>query len=156
MADERVKCLVLSVSGPSILVPNAAVAELITQNSVTPVEGAPDWFLGRGSWRGLDIPLIAFDRLCGEREDAPPTSGRFVVLFGLEREGAPAFYGVRIDRLPRSETVNRENLTPAEEAQHPSEVVAMRAQVSDRECLIPDFDALGRALAPYAPTTEAH
>lgn len=152
MADERVKCLVLSVSGPSILVPNAAVAELITQNTVTPVEGAPDWFLGRGSWRGLDIPLIAFDRLCGEREDAPPSSGRFVVLFGLEREGAPAFYGIRIERLPRSETVDRANLEKADEPQHPSEVVAVRAHVSDNDCLIPDFDALGRTLAPYAAT----
>ena len=155
MEHDRVKCLVLSVTGPAVLVPNAAVAELITQNSVSPVEGAPDWFLGRGSWRGLDIPLIAFDRLCGEREDPPPSSGRFVVLFGLEREGAPAFYGIRIDRLPRSETVDRASLARAEEPEHPSEVVAMRAQVSDRECLIPDFDALGRVLAPYAPT-ESH
>lgn len=152
MAEERVKCLLLSVSGPSVLVPNAAVAELITQNSVTAVEGAPDWFLGRGSWRGLDIPLIAFERLCGDREDAPPSSGRFVVLFGLEREGAPAFYGIRIDRLPRSETVDRTSLARADEPEHPSEVVAVRARISDRECLIPDFDALGRTLAPYTVT----
>lgn len=152
MADERVKCLVLSVSGPAVMVPNAAVAELITQNSVTPVEGAPDWLLGRGSWRGLDIPLIAFDRLAGERADAPASAGRFIVLFGLEREGAPAFYGLRIDRLPRSETVARDRLVPADEPDHSSEVVALRARLDDRDCLIPDFDALGRTLAPYAPT----
>ncbi|MDX1610428.1 MAG: chemotaxis protein CheW [Halofilum sp. (in: g-proteobacteria)] len=151
MAEERVKCLVLTVTGPAVVVPNAAVAELITQNTVSSVEGAPDWFLGRGSWRGLDIPLIAFDRLCGEREQPPPAAGRFVVLFGLEHEGAPAFYGIRIDRLPRSETVDRTGLIAADEPGHPSEYVALRARLGDRECLIPDFDALGRALAPYAP-----
>lgn len=151
MNDERVKCLLLSMTGPAVIVPNTAVAELITQNTVTPVEGAPDWLLGRGSWRGLDIPLIAFDRLCGEREEPAPGSGRFVVLFGLEREGAPAFYGIRIERLPRSETVDRAGLVAAGEPEHASEYVAMRARLGDRDCLIPDFDALGEALAPYAP-----
>lgn len=151
MTDERVKCLLLSMTGPAVIVPNAAVAELITQNTVTSVEGAPDWLIGRGSWRGLDIPLIAFDRMCGEREEPPPGSGRFVVLFGLEQEGAPAFYGIRIDRLPRSETIDREGLIAAGEPEHASEFVAMRARLGDRDCLIPDFDALGRALAPYAP-----
>lgn len=150
MAGDRVKCLLLPVSGPAIVVPNAAVAELITQNTVTTVEDAPDWLLGRGSWRGLDIPLIAFDRLTGERDEVPPSSGRFVVLFGLEQEGAPAFYGVRIERLPRSETVDRDNIAPAENPGHKSEFVAMRTLLGDRECLIPNFDALGRALAPYA------
>lgn len=150
MSDDRVKCLVLPVVGPSLVVPNAAVAELITQNTVTSVEDAPDWLLGRGSWRGLDIPLIAFDRLVGEREEAPPSSGRFVVLFGLEQEGAPAFYGVRIERLPRSETVDRDSLRAADNPGHDSEYVAMRTVLGDNECLIPDFNALGRALAPYA------
>lgn len=151
MAEDRVKCLLLTVTGPAVVVPNAAVAELITQNTVSSVEGAPDWFLGRGSWRGLEIPLIAFDRLCGEREQPPLPAGRFVVLFGLEREGGPAFYGIRIDRLPRSETVERSSLVAAEDPAHPSEYVALRARLGDRDCLIPDFDAVGRALAPYAP-----
>jgi chemosensory pili system protein ChpC len=150
MAEDRVKCLLLPVAGPALMVPNAAVAELITQNTVTAVEGAPDWLLGRGSWRGLDIPLIAFDRLAGERDEVPPSSGRFVVLFGLEKEGAPAFYGLRIERLPRSETVDRDSLKAADNPGHDSEFVAMRTMLGDNECLIPDFDALGRALAPYA------
>jgi len=152
MADDRVKCLLLPVAGPALMVPNAAVAELITQNTVTTVEGAPDWLLGRGSWRGLDIPLIAFDRLAGERDEVPPSSGRFVVLFGLEQEGAPAFYSLRIERLPRSETVDRDSLKAADNPGHDSEFVAMRTMLGDHECLIPDFDAIGRALAPYAPT----
>lgn len=150
MAEDRVKCLLLPVSGPSMVVPNAAVAELITQNTVEAVDDAPDWLLGRGSWRGLDIPLIAFDRLIGERDEPPPSSGRFVVLFGVEQDGAPAFYGVRIERLPRSETVDRDNVTTVDNPGHDSEYVAMRTRLGDKECVIPDFDALGRALAPYA------
>lgn len=152
MADgpRQLKCLLLPMVGAPALVPNSAVAELITQQDVIPGEDTPEWFLGTGTWRGLEIPLIAFDRLCGERQDAPRAYGRFVVLFGLEREGAPAYYGVRIEALPRAETVDHERLVRAEGPAHESPYVATRARVRDRDCLVPDFEALGRAIAQYA------
>lgn len=151
---EQIKCLVLPVKGPLVLVPNSAVAEIITQQDIVPTEDAPDWFLGTGHWRGTEIPLISLDRLTGEREDTPDPAGRFVVLFGIEEGGAPGFYGIRIESLPRTEALDRERLRPSDESPHPSEFIQARAVVGgDRECLIPDFDALGRTLGGYATRT---
>ena len=147
----QLKCLLLPVKGTPVIVPNSAVAEIITQQDIAPSDDTPDWFLGTGSWRGAEIPLIAFDRLCGERQDVPPAPGRFIILFGLEGEGAPPFYGIRIEALPRSETVDAERLRTAAGPAHASECVAARATVGgDRECLVPDFDALAETLARYA------
>lgn len=149
--DEQLKCLVLPVQGPPVLVPNSAVAEIITQQDIEPVADAPDWFLGTGRWRGTDIPLISLDRLTGEREDVPDPAGRFVVLFGLEEGGAPGFYGIRIEKLPRTETLDRERLRPSDGSPHSSELIQARAVIGgERDCLIPDFDALGRTLGHYA------
>lgn len=148
-AAPQLKCLVLPVQGTPVIVPNSAVAEIITQQDIAPSEDTPDWFLGTGAWRGTEIPLIAFDRLCGERQDVPEASGRFVVLFGIEGEGAPPFYGIRIDALPRSESVDGERLQPAPGPPHPSDYVAARAALGERQCLVPDFDALGRTLVRY-------
>lgn len=148
--DRQIKCLLLPVTGPAVIVPNSAVAEIITQQEITPAADAPDWFLGTGRWRGTDIPLIAFDRLVGERSDVPEPAGRFVVLFGLEGDGAPGFYGIRIDQLPRTDTVDRERLRPADGQAHASEYVQLRGVIGgERECLVPDLDALGRTLARY-------
>ena len=158
MAEEgerQLKCLVLPLHGRPAIVPNSAVAEIITQQDITPSADTPDWFLGTGSWRGLEIPLLAFDRLCGERQDVPEAAGRFVVLFGIESAGAPAYYGIRIDALPRSETVNGERLQAAPGPAHGSEFVAARATIADRECLVPDFDALGETLSRYAGVARA-
>lgn len=149
----ELKCLVLPVSGRPLIVPNVAVAEIVTQQDVTPQSKTPDWFLGTGTWRGMQIPLIAFDRLSGEREDVPERTGRFVVMYGLEGEGAPPFYGVRIDALPRTETVDANRLRPAEGAPHGSDMVAARASVGDRECLVPAFDRLGHELTRYTGRT---
>jgi len=149
-AGEQIKCLVLPVQGPPVLVPNSAVAEIITQQDIAPTEDTPDWFLGMGHWRGTEIPLISLDRLTGEREDVPDPAGRFVVLFGIEEGGAPGFYGIRIESLPRTETLDKERLRPSDESPHPSELIQARAVIGgDRECLIPDFDSLGRTLARY-------
>ncbi len=148
--DRQVKCLLLPVTGPAIIVPNSAVAEIITQQDILPIADAPAWLLGTGRWRGTDIPLIAFDRLVGERGDVPEPAGRFVVLFGLDGDAAPGFYGIRIDQLPRTETVDRERLRTADGEAHGSDFVGMRAVVGgDRECIVPDLDAVGRALARY-------
>ena len=148
---QQIKCLVLSMHGRPVLVPNSAVAEIVTQQDIAPGQDEPDWFLGTGHWRGTEIPLIAFDRLVGERDDVPDPAGRFVILFGLEGDNAPGFYGFRIDALPRSETLDSDKLRPVEGEPHPSEFVGARARLGDdRECLIPDFDALGRTLARYA------
>lgn len=149
----QLKCLLLPVKGTPVIVPNSAVAEIITQQDIAPSEGTPDWFLGTGSWRGAEIPLIAFDRLCGERQDVPRAAGRFVVLFGLEGDGVPPFYGIRIEALPRTESVDGTRLRTATGPEHASECVAARATVGgDRECLVPNFDVVGQTLARYART----
>jgi chemosensory pili system protein ChpC len=148
----EIKCLILPVQGRPVVLPNAAVAEIITQQDIEPCADAPPWLLGTGQWRGMHIPLVAFDSLTGERADTPQAAGRFVVVFGLEGEGAPGFYGIRIDALPRSETVDAERLQPVDGAAHPSEYIGARARLSDeRQCLVPDFDALGQLLTQYAP-----
>jgi len=148
----QVKCLLLPMAGTPVIVPNSAVAEIVTQQDIAPPNGeTPDWFLGTGTWRGTEIPLISFDRLSGDRHDVPRAAGRFVILFGIEWEGAPAFYGIRIEALPRSETVNAERLARAQGPTPESEYIAARATVGgDRECLVPDFDQLGRTISRYS------
>lgn len=150
-ADGReLKCLLLPIQGIGVLVPNIAVAEIITQQDVMPRQDSPDWFLGMGGWRGQQIPLIAFDRLCRLRDDTPPAAGRFVVLFAPDSGIQPAYFGLRIEALPRSETVNEERLKPADRLDGDSEFIAARARLGDRDCIVPDVDAVLRAVAPHA------
>lgn len=152
----ELKCLVLPVQGPGIVVPNIAVAEIITQQDVTLRDDTPDWFLGTGVWRGQEIPLIAFDRLCGLRQDTPRASGRFVVLFGLDNTTKPPYYAFRIEALPRSETVNTERFEAHERKRDDSEFIAARGAIGDRECIVPDLDAVVRALLPHLSAPRSH
>lgn len=147
----EVKCLLLPVAGAPLLVPGSAVAEIITQQQITTRDHAPDWLLGVGAWRGREIPLISFERLRGEPLEMPEAAGRFVVLFGFGGEsGRPEFYGIRIESLPRTETADRQRLTPVDGPQGGEPFLAARVTIGERECLIPDFDAVERSIAAVA------
>ncbi len=141
--DRQIKCLYLPMTdGPGVVVPGTLVAEIITQQAVSEPPRESDWLLATGAWRGTEIPLISFERLSGLGTGDADPAGRYVVLFSLEPDRTPAYYGLAIQALPRSETVDADRLTSeARSADDPS-VVAMRGRLGDRECIIPDLDVL--------------
>lgn len=140
---QQVRCLLLPLAaGPGILIPNGLVAEIVTQQAVEPVRDAPPWLLGTGSWRGIDVPLIAFEALAGFGDSNPEPGGRYVVLFSLEPERTPRYYGIRIQALPRSETVSDERLTTLDRSGEDPPVVVVRGQLGERDCAVPDLDRL--------------
>ena len=143
--QRRVKCLILPVGATALIVPNIAAAEIVSLEEIAARADTADWFLGFGSWRGSELPLIAFDRLCGERQDVPPAEGRFVILFGLGGRDLP-FYGMRIEALPRSETVDEENLQSADGGGQAGYFISRRVIADTRECAVPNLDAIEDAI----------
>lgn len=149
MADARreIKCLLLPLAGAPLILPNTAIAEIIAHQDISANDDTPDWFLGTTGWRGGEIPLIDFERLCGDRDDAArENSGHFAVLHGIGATHSLGFYGLRIESLPRTETANPERLRPDPDAEA-SDFIAARARVDSRECAVPDLDALERMVA---------
>lgn len=153
MADQReLKCLLLPVSGAGVLVPNALVAEIVTQQAVEPASSDADWLLGTGTWRGVDIPLIAFETLASLGEPVTEAGGRYVVLFSMEPRQVPTYYGIRIQALPRSETVNGERLETTERGDDDSPMIAFRGRLGERDCVIPDLDRVTAAIRQELPS----
>lgn len=142
----ELKCLLLPMAGPGVLVPNTLVGEIVTQQAVRPIRDSADWMLGTGGWRGTEIPLISFERLCRFRDSAPDAAGRYVVLFSLTPEDPPPYYGVRIEALPRSETVDADRLESHDRDSDDPPFIAVRGRLGDRECIVPDLDAIVDAI----------
>lgn len=148
MAARQLKCLLLPVGANPLIVPNSAVAEVITLDEIRPRGDTPEWFLGSAQWRGYDIPLVDFAYLAGQRDEVAPAGGRYVVLFAFGT--VPSFYGVRIDSLPHTETVDGDNLRPADSGTRGG-LIRARAVIDTRdetrECVVPDLEAIESAIA---------
>lgn len=148
MASRELKCVLLPAGANALAVPNNAVAEVITLDEIRTRGDTPEWFLGSTHWRGYDIPLIDFAHLAGQRDEAAPGAGRYVVLFAFGT--VPSFYGLRVDSLPHTETVDGDTLRPADSGA-PAGLLRARAVVDTRndtrDCIVPDLDAIENAIA---------
>ena len=66
-AIDQVKCVILAVNEDKLLLPNAAIAEIIPIRNMINVANKPDWMLGYLDWRGNSVPLVSFEKLGGVR-----------------------------------------------------------------------------------------
>jgi len=116
----EIRCVLVPVGNLRLLLPNATVAEVITQPKPEPVEGAPAWLLGRIAWRGWRVPLLSFNTLAGAGEGDSEQSVRVAVLKALGGHADLPFIGVVTAGFPFSpspfavaERYFREHVSPS-------------------------------------------
>ena len=69
MADslEQLKCVLLTTNVDKVVMPNAAIAEIVPVRNLINVANKPGWLLGYLDWRGQSIPLVSFELIGGIR-----------------------------------------------------------------------------------------
>jgi len=142
----EIRCVLVPVGDQRMLLPNATVAEVITQSTPEPVEGAPDWLLGRIAWRGWRVPLVAFTKLAGAGEGDPDLAVRVAVLKALGGSAELPFIAVVTRGFPRLTTLNAELIIPTHDGTALPPGVRAQVLVRDDMALIPDLEMLEREL----------
>jgi len=142
----EIRCVLIPSGGVRLLLPNAAVAEVITLAGVEPVEDAPSWLLGRIAWRGWSIPLLSFDHVASLPEDAPPQAARVAVLKAVGHHAAMPYLAVLTHGFPRLTTLNAELLLPTHDGHDLPFGVRARVLVRDDTAVIPDLEELENTL----------
>ncbi len=112
--DVAVRCLLIHVNGAKLILPNAVIAEVTSDNYDIKLlsNNQPNWLLGTINWRNQRIPLLAIE----EALSLPITTSsvkkyRIIVLYGLESTQAMPFYAFRAIDVPRTIAVTEASLT---------------------------------------------
>lgn len=150
---DQIRGVLIQVAGARLLVPNAAIAEVLSFADPVPVDNTPDWMLGRIRWRGWQLPLIAFSSLAGiEHEQGQPTN-KVVVLKTLGGDPKAPYFSLLTQGFPRLVTVSRTALVAGDDARPPPGV-RMRVILNEDDALVPDLEVIeamiGKALAKAA------
>lgn len=140
-----VHSLLLPLQEDQMLLPNAAVAEIIEYRSPTPLDDGPDWCLGQVNWRGLDIPLVSYEAFVGNEAPAESVRMRIAVLNTLNGNDRMPFIGVVLKGIPRLLTAGRDSVNANAEATLAEGMLA-QVQVGAEAAVIPDIDALERSV----------
>ena len=136
-----------SIHGVQLLLPGAAVAEIIEyQATQADEDDKPTWYLGKLAWRGLQIPLISLE---GMNHDAFFTQSRnlkIVVVHSLQTNSKLPHWAFVVMETPRMLRIERDRLQVSEEAIDDNRIAAMWAQLDEAQVLLPDLQAIEEQL----------
>lgn len=136
----EIRCVLVPVGNLRLLLPNATVAEVITQTPPEPVADAPDWLLGRIAWRGWRVPLVSFTHLAAAGEGDAELSVRVAVLKALGGNPKLPFIAVLTQGFPRLTTLNAELIIPTHDGSPLPAGVRAQVLVRDDVAMIPDLE----------------
>jgi chemosensory pili system protein ChpC len=144
MAISKLNTLILDIaSGLRVAAPQAILAEVIPQQTMSPSGSAETWLLGFLEWRGEQVPVIDPGVACGYL--APEVEGihRYAVLYALEHIVGLNYYAVPLSAIPHPVRVGAEDvLTDDMSAPILCPEVAATVQIEGQSVTIPDFPYL--------------
>ena len=153
-AENDIRGVLIQVAGGRLLLPNATLAEVLSYAEPDPVEGAPDWLLGRMRWRGWQLPLIAFGRLSGLANERGGLGSKVVVLRALGGNPRAPYFALLTQGFPRLVTVSRDTLMVVDDHNALPNGVQARVLLNEDAAFLPDLSAIeeqiGTALAQAA------
>lgn len=148
-AEQEIRGVLIQVEGARLLLPNAAISEVLSYAAPEPVADAPGWLLGRIRWRGWQLPLVSFARLTDTAVEDGGMGNKVIVLKALGGNPRTPYFALLTQGFPRLVTVARDRLVVDEAGELPEAVLA-RVLLNDEPALVPDLDRIEAKLADTA------
>lgn len=143
-----IRGVLIRVGSTQLLLPNATISEVLSYSPPEPVDGAPDWLLGRMRWRGWRLPLVAFPVLSGQGGEEADLGSKVVVLKALGGDARLPFFALLTQGFPRLVTIAADALLDDSDGDGDALpfAVSARVRLNDDVAHIPDIDLIERVV----------
>jgi chemosensory pili system protein ChpC len=143
----EVRSVLIPLADRQLLLPNAVVAEVMGYQQPEVVEDKPEWFLGHMAWRGVLIPVIAFESMMGGEAVKPGTRGRIAIMNALSGESRLSHYGMVVQGIPSLVRVSVDNVLPKlEDPTDEDPLIKQAVELDLSPAYIPNLDEMERLL----------
>ena len=151
MSAKKIKCVLLTLRTENVVVPNAALAEIVSLRDVSKVDGAPQWLLGKMHWRGVDIPLVSFEA-AAEGAGTVMSANQAAVIHLISKDGKSVspYVGLSISGVPHVSDFSKEQITTDAQERKAHPMVAQRIRINGAAASILDIDAIASMLKKAA------
>ncbi len=141
-AFETVHCLLLPLNREIVLLPNAAVAEIIPFTEPEPVGEAPDWFLGQLNWRERRLPLISFESASDGVPGKLHKGCRIAILNTLNGNNRLPYIAMLMQGLPSLQIIKPDAIQYDEKPSSQRQSIKANVNLNGTAAIIPDIDDL--------------
>jgi len=139
---DAVHCLLLPLYTDVALLPNAAVAEVITFIEPVPVENAPEWLIGYIHWREHRVPLVMFEATSEGDVGRITKNSRIAVLNTLNGNSELPYIAIVMQGLPSLQIVRPNNIQYADHPAMQRQCIKAYVNLNGVEAIMPDIDEL--------------
>lgn len=143
---DAVHCLTIPLHNEIAVLPNASIAEVIAFKEPTPIDEAPEWFLGFLEWRDKRVPLISFEAISGKEVQAPKKNSRIAILNTLNGNSQIPYVGLLSQGIPSLAIVQEKGLKDVGSADESRQAVGAFIELGGIAALIPDIDEIEQRL----------
>lgn len=138
--SDPIKCNLLPISGDElVVVPTSIIAEVITERQDLLVMGARDGLIGKMQWRGLSLPLMAFEAAIGKAVPSYGDAVRIVVFSSANADPDLPYFAMIVQGVARLVHLKASDLT-ALEAPDTSPFIAAHVEYAGTSAYIPNFE----------------
>lgn len=143
----EVYSLLMPVHGGRIIVPRAAVAEVMGYSKPKDrPEDAPAFVLGFVEWQNQRIPLVSFEAARGGDVPELGRRTRIAVVFGIADRLKPNVFAVVTQGYPYLVRVN-ENVLHSEAMETEEPLILARVRMANEKPFVPDLEKLELLIA---------
>jgi len=141
-AVSEIRAVVIPLRSGQLLLPNAAVAEVIGFEEPVCPDDRPEWMMGTIVWRQQDVPVVSFEETIGRERGDLGHRARIVVCNTLNGDRKIPYIGLVAVGIPRLLKVLEASLEPSDSDEQGRETVLGVARLNGEEVWIPNLDTL--------------
>ncbi|MCZ6882329.1 MAG: chemotaxis protein CheW [Gammaproteobacteria bacterium] len=105
-----VRCMLLPLYSINLLIPNAAVAEIVGYSKPRPLAESSDWFAGVVLWRGVYVPVVVVEEMCEIDSAHVGPRARIAILYNPSKDTELPYLGIHIQDIPRAYLAEAEKM----------------------------------------------
>ncbi len=105
-----VRCMLLPLTSLNLLIPNSAVAEIIGYSTPRRLPESSEWFAGVVLWRGVYIPVVAVEQMCGVAMAQVGPRTRIAIIYNPEKDPDLPYLGIHMQDIPRAYLAEAESM----------------------------------------------
>ncbi|MGD2171233.1 MAG: chemotaxis protein CheW [Gammaproteobacteria bacterium] len=136
-----VRCMLLPLKSLNLLLPNSAVAEIIGYSAPRELTGTSDWFAGVVLWRGVYIPVVAVEQMCGVDTAEVRPRARIAIIYNPEKDPELPYLGIHIQDIPRAYLAEADSMISGGD-EGLGEFLITRVDDEELARVIPDLDKI--------------
>lgn len=144
-SPSEIKCTILTLRSENVMVPNAAIAEIISAKDAVHLDDAPPWYLGNMPWRSVDIPLVSYEAAAGSDAKKVNLNTQVAVLYSANKNPTYPYIGLVISGVPHVSVFDKSQIQSDSDYlndENPHPMIAQKTRINGAAVSILDTAAI--------------